>query len=203
MQKSKIDRLCPSRSQLAVLALLVLCAGIVSQRDRAAELLVLRDPPTLTDAAMVFGGDPGFERTEHAVQLYKKGLVGRLVLCGGEPGSGDHASSLAQHAIARGVPADKIVLEDRSKSTHESVVFVLPMLKSHKIQSLTLVTHPYHQRRVFLAARKSFGNEVKVFNSPADPSFWKPEGWWQSSGGVRIVLSEYGKLAYYLSRGWI
>ena len=203
MRKLKNDRHYPSRSQSLVLTLLVLCVGILSQSNRAAELLVLRDPPTRTDAALVFGGDPGYERTAHAVRLYKKGLVDRLVLCGGEPGGGDHASSLAKHAIATGVPADKLVLEDRSRSTHESVVFVLPILKSHKIRSLTLVTHPYHQRRAFLAARKSFGNQVTVFNSPAEPSFWKPEGWWRDSWSVRIVFSEYGKLAYYLSRGWI
>ncbi len=179
------------------------CIGVLAMSDLTSHALVLRDPPTRADAAMVFGGDPGYERTEHAVRLYKNGLVARLVLCGGEPGGGDHASSLAQHAIARGVPADKLVLEDRSRSTHESVVFVLPILKSHQIRSLTLVTHPYHQRRAFLAARKSFGNQVTVFNSPAEPSFWKPEGWWRNSFSARIVFSEYAKLAYYLGRGWI
>ncbi len=193
-----------SRRGLLLIFGLLLGMGLLAlQIDTPADLLVLRDPPTRTDAALVFGGDLGFERTQHAVRLYKKGLVSRLVLCGGEPGGGDHASSLAKHAIARGVPADKLVLEDRSRSTHESVVFVLPILKSHKIRSLTLVTHPYHQRRAFLAARKSFGDQVTVFNSPAEPSFWKPEGWWRDSRSVRIVFTEYGKLAYYLSRGWI
>ena len=171
--------------------------------ERPAEFLILQDPPTRSDAAMVFGGDPGYERTEHAVRLYQQGLVGRLILCGGQPGGGDHATSLMEHAVEKGLPGDRALLEDRSTSTHESVKFVTSILDSNKIRSVTLVTSPYHQRRVFLAARKSLGDEVTLINSPADPSFWTPEGWWRDPWSVKVVLSEYVKLAYYFAQGWV
>jgi uncharacterized SAM-binding protein YcdF (DUF218 family) len=172
-------------------------------RERPAELLVLRDPAVRTDAAMVFGGDPGYERTDHAAKLFRAGLVNMLIVCGGELGPGDSAQSLFERAEQLGVPSDKIVTEEKSTSTRESAVYTRPILEEHSVKSLTLVTSPYHQRRAFLSVRHSLCYEVKLVNSPAEPSFWSPRGWWKKWSSIRIVLMEYGKLAYYFVRGWI
>ena len=171
--------------------------------DLPARALVLRDPPIPTDAAIVFGGDPYYERTRHAVELFRKGFVKVLIVCGGEPGAGDSAKSLFEQAQKLGVPTDKILLEERSSSTRESIVFTKPILEEHSMKSITLVTSPYHQRRAFLTAKRGFPNEVKLVNSPAEQSFWSPRGWWRKWSSIRIVLTEYGKLAYYFVRGWI
>ena len=171
--------------------------------ERPAQLLILQDTPSPTDAAVVFSGDPGFERTEHAVRLYHQGLVDRVIFCGGQPGGGDHATSLLEWAVHKGLPPDRALLEQQSTSTRESVEFVAPILERNRIRSVTLVTSPYHQRRAFLAARKSLGDKVDLINSPADPSFWSPEGWWRDPWSAKIVISEYVKLTYYFARGWV
>ena len=192
-----------SRRGLLLLFALLLGMSLLSlQIDTPANLLVLRDPPTRTDAALVFGGDPGYERTEHAVRLYKKGLVSRLVLCGGEPGPGDHALSLMARAVELGVPRESLLLETKSTSTRETAQFASPLLRQHDINSLTLVTSPYHQRRAFLAMRRQLDGVVTLVNSPSD-SRWTPHGWWRSWWSFRIVFSEYGKMFYYFLHGWI
>jgi len=175
----------------------------LSQTFRLGDWLVLRDPPTRTDAALVLGGDPYYERTGHAVRLLKEGWVKRLIFCGGEPGPGDHAQSLMQHARELGAPDEAFLIEDRSHSTRESVEFARSILRENDIHSLTLVTSPFHQRRAFLAARKSFGAEVTIVNSPADPSVWKQDGWWRDWWSTKAVFFEYVKLAYYFCRGWV
>lgn len=184
------------------------CAGLLvslalSQTYRLGDWLVLKDPPTQTDAALVLGGDPYYERTGHAVRLLQEGLVTRLIFCGGEPGPGDHAVSLMQHAKELGAPDEALLIEDRSHSTRESVAFALPILQENGIRSLTLVTSPFHQRRTFLAARKSLGDDVMLVNSPADPSIWKQESWWRDWWSTKVVAMEYVKLAYYFARGWV
>ena len=199
----KCDPVTSHRKLPLVLTGLLGFLALLTQTYRLGDWLVLRDPPTRTDAALVLGGDPYFERTGHAVRLLKKGLVTRLIFCGGEPGPGDHALSLMQHARELGAPEESLLIEDRSHSTRESVEFALPLLQENRIRSLTLVTSPFHQRRTFLAARKSLGNEIRLINSPADPSFWKPDGWWRHWWSARIVLTEYVKLVYYFVRGWI
>jgi uncharacterized SAM-binding protein YcdF (DUF218 family) len=177
--------------------------GVIVLRDAPAKWLIPLDPPTTTDAALVFGGDPAYERTLHAARLFRDGQTQLLILCGGEPGPGDHATSLQKVAMKNGVPADKTVLEDQSTSTREAVVYSKPVLEAEGVRSLTLVTSPYHQRRAYWVAKRIFGNDVKLVNSPAEPSFWSPLGWWKTWSGIRIVLEEYGKLAYYFLRGWI
>jgi len=164
---------------------------------------VVRDLPAPTDIAIVFGGDPGFERTSHAARLFRDGLVEALMVCGGEPSPGDSALSLYEHAVRKGVPAEKIVMEDRSTSTRETVLFAKPILNDMGIKSVTLVTSPYHQRRAYLVARRILGDDVRIINSPAQPSFWRPDGWWKRWTSARIVLEEHEKLAYYFVRGWI
>ena len=199
----KCDPVTSHRKLPLVLTGLLGSLALFTQTYRLGDWLVLRDPPTRTDAALVLGGDPYFERTGHAVRLLKKGLVTRLIFCGGEPGPGDHALSLMQHARELGAPEESLLIEDRSHSTRESVEFALPLLQENRIRSLTLVTSPFHQRRTFLAARKSLGNEIRLINSPADPSFWTPEGWWRDWWSAKVVFTEYVKLAYYFVRGWI
>lgn len=197
-RRNRLNRLKP-----VVFLLSLLVFATLMWPDLPAEFLVVSDLPAHTDAALVFGGDPGFERTIHASNVLLSGLTDLLIFCGGEPGPGDHARSLQQVAMARGVPEEKTLIEGQSTSTYEAVVFAKPILEKRRIRSLTLVTSPYHQRRVSLAARRALGDEVELVNSPADPSFWSPEGWWKSRRDIRIVLTEYGKMAYYFLRGWI
>ena len=169
--------------------------------DEPARWLVVADPPGWADAAVVLAGDPDYERTKTAVRLLLTGQVGLLILTGGEPGPGDNATSLRDVALRAGVPAEKIRMEQVSRSTYGSMVAIRPILERERIRSVVVVTSPYHQRRAFWTARKTLRG-VEVLNRPADPAGWKPDGWWKTRWGRRIVLGEYGRIAYYILRGW-
>ena len=169
--------------------------------DEPARWLIVADPPRRADAAVVLAGDPDYERTKTAVRLLLDGQVGLLILTGGEPGPGDSATSLREVALRAGVPAEKIRIEQVSRSTYGSMVAIQPILERERIRSVVVVTSPYHQRRASWTARKTLRG-VEVLSHPADPAGWKPDGWWKTPWGRRIVLGEYGKLAYYILRGW-
>ena len=124
-----------------------------------------------------------------------------LILTGGEPGPGDSAESLRQVALGLGVPPDAIRMEQVSRSTHESMLAVRPILEQEGVRTLAVVTSPYHQRRAVWAARRTLPG-VEIVSSPADPASWRPAGWWKTPWNRRIVLGEYAKLAYYILRGW-
>jgi uncharacterized SAM-binding protein YcdF (DUF218 family) len=183
----------------AAAALLALAAVFI---DAPAQWLVLRDPPAAADAALVLAGDPDYERTRSAAGLLLRGEVRLLLLTGGEPGAGDSAESLRRVALALGVPPDRIRMEQISHSTHEAMVAVRPLVDRDGIRSLGVVTSPYHQRRATWTARRILAH-VRVISRPADPSSWRPQGWWKTRRGRRIVLGEYAKLVYYGLRGWI
>src|SRR5205085_11282027 len=99
-------------------------AALVLGRDLPARCLVVEDPPGPADAIVVMAGDPGYERTTAAARLMRAGGAPILVLTGGEPGPGDSAESLRARAIELGVPAERIRVEARSRSTRGAVLAV-------------------------------------------------------------------------------
>ena len=182
-------------------AVAVLLALVAVFADEPARWLIVADPPRWADAAVVLAGDPDYERTKTAVRLLLEGEVGLLILTGGEPGPGDSATSLRDVALRAGVPAERIRMEQVSRSTRGSMEAIRPILEQERIRSVVVVTSPYHQRRAWWTARKTLRG-VEVLSRPAEPAGWRPEGWWKTRWGRRIVFGEYARLAYYVIRGW-
>ena len=169
--------------------------------DEPAFYLIARDPPRPADAVLVLAGDPDYERTKTGARLVLAGEARLLIVTGGEPGPGDSAASLRDVALRLGVPPDVIRMEQVSRSTHESLVAVREILARENVRRVAVVTSPYHQRRALWAARRTLLG-VEIVSRPAEPSGWRPAGWWKSRFNRRIVLGEYAKLAYYILRGW-
>jgi uncharacterized SAM-binding protein YcdF (DUF218 family) len=188
-----------SRTTATLVATALALAAVFA--DEPARWLVVEDPPRQADAAVVLAGDPDYERTKTAARLLLDGEVRLLIVTGGEPGPGDSALSLRAVAIRAGVPPEKIRMEQVSHGTHGSMEAIREILAQEGIRSLAVVTSPYHQRRAVWAARRTLPG-VAIVSRPADPSGWKPAGWWKTRWSRRIVFGEYAKLAYYVLRGW-
>src|SRR5438105_15136019 len=139
-----------------------------------------RDERRPADAIVVLGAaeydgrpSPVFRaRLDHAVSLYQAGLAPFLVVTGGK-GSGHRTTEAAvarQFAIDRGVPSDAILVEDRGRTTLESVRSVGDMLRSRGLRDALFVSDRAHMLRVLRMARDqgltSFGSPTTT--SPID-----------------------------------
>ena len=185
----------------ASLLAFVLATGLVVS-DWPARWLLIADDGLSADAAVVLAGDRDYERTITASALVRSGRVRLLIVTGGAPGPGDGAASLRDEALRHGVPADRIRMETASHSTRESLVAVRRILREEDVRRVVLVTSPYHQRRTLLCARRALPG-IAFSSRAASPSFWSPRRWWRTRDSVRIVLTEYAKLVYYVCRGWV
>ena len=114
------------------------------------------------DAALVLGAaadgvapSPVFEeRLRHAVDLYHRSRVSRLILTGGR-GPGDALSEAEvgrDWAIANGVPADVILTETESRTTKQNLVNALPLIEANHVGKILLVSDPLHMRRAMWMA---------------------------------------------------
>jgi uncharacterized SAM-binding protein YcdF (DUF218 family) len=78
------------------------------------------------------------------------------------------AEIFAEHAIARGVPADKIMLETQSTNIGENVRFTSEMLRAHDplVNSITMVSKPSTERRMFATCQKLWPGMRVFYTSP-------------------------------------
>lgn len=111
----------------------------------------------------------GADRVTHSVQLYKLGIIKKILVSGG---SGRlisiderEADDIANALILMGVPAEDIVIENQSKNTHESAVAVKKILiERTDSKYCLLITSGYHMRRS-IACFKKVGLDFDSFTT--------------------------------------
>ncbi|ALI97687.1 YdcF family protein [Rufibacter tibetensis] len=112
----------------------------------------------------------GPERILDAIQLYKMGKLRKIIISGGSGAlkqvQKTEASNLQQTALYAGVPAEDILLEERSRNTRENAQYTKELLQRHpELQKRLLITSAFHMRRA-QGCFKKVGLEFDTF--PAD-----------------------------------
>ncbi len=93
-------------------------------------------------------------RTRHAATLWHRGEVAWLIPCGGLGRHGPtEAEAMRDLLLADGVPPEAIRLEDRSRNTHENILFAKPILDALGARESVIVTDRTHAPRARLIAR--------------------------------------------------
>ncbi|MGV3561337.1 YdcF family protein [Larkinella arboricola] len=93
------------------------------------------------------------DRVAQALLLYKSGQIQKILISGGIGGIirrdvGDEGQLSRQFLLTAGVPAQDIVLENRSRNTYENARFSAPILqKTFKDYEYVLITSAWHMRR--------------------------------------------------------
>ncbi len=135
-------------------------------------------------------------RLDHAVDLVLTGAYPYLVVTGGKL-AGDRTTEAAvarAYALARGVPDDRILVEDAGRTTLESLRAVAPMLRAKGIDDAVFVSDPPHMFRVLRMARDlgltAWGSPTPTSRIAADPARL-----------VGAYIHELGALAIYLTIG--
>jgi len=155
-----------------ILALLAFVASFITvlvtaQLDerRAADAIVVL-------GAAQYNGRPSpvlQSRLDHALKLYRQKLAPIVVVTGGV-GEGDRESEAAvgkRYLAARGVPAREIVIRPKGHSTHESMDDVADWARQAKMDTLLLVSDPFHLARLKVEAYRI---HLAAFVSPTRTS---------------------------------
>ncbi|MFJ9074269.1 YdcF family protein [Streptomyces sp. NPDC102278] len=110
----------------------------------------------------------------HTAQLARGGPAPLLLPSGGK-GSNEkvaEARAMADWLIAEGVPAEHVVLEDRSRTTEENLAFSRTIMEQAKADyRCVVVTNNFHAFRAAMMARKA-GVNGQVLGSPTAAYFW-------------------------------
>lgn len=161
-------------------AILLVVAGIT-----AVDIYTfsLEDDVQLADVAIVLGAGtmgnqppPVFaERINHAIELYKAGIVKKLLMTGGRGANGHSEGWVAQnYAVARGVKPEDILIEEVSRTTYENLVEAQKLMKHYDFANALIVSDPLHMRRSMVMAS---GLGIDAHSSPTPTTLYRS---WQT-----------------------
>ena len=120
------------------------------------------DHAAQADCAIVLGAaaygtqpSPVFEeRIRHAIELYRTGLVAKIIFTGGCGTGAEHAESevAAAYAERAGVPPTDVFTERRSRTTQQNLAEAKLLMDAHGLRTAVLVSDPLHMRRAMWMA---------------------------------------------------
>ena len=147
-------------------------------------------------------------RVDEACRLWREGFFRWAIVSGGvTPGSDlSECAIIAEAIIARGIPAEKILREDRAKNTGENVIFSLPIIDAAlglaNIRSVICLGNTWTARRYPMTLHRHWP-EVEKMLVTVD-SFATPRALWHTDVEfARRMLREWAKIEPYKARGFI
>lgn len=104
------------------------------------------------------------ERINHAIELYRRGKVRKLIFTGGQgsPNEPSETDAARTYAVANGIPAQDILVEQKSHTTYENLVNAKQLADANSLKTVLLVSDPMHMRRAMTMA-----NDIGLQASPS------------------------------------
>ena len=178
--------------------------------EEITKYIFLEDTDQKGDLAFVFGTwDVWHESLQKAAQLYKTGLVPKVLVSSGvNPVTGVIEGDLMASDLEKlGVPKVDILIENKSTNTLENVLFSKDIIDNElglkNIKTIVGIVKNYHARRALMTLRKHLpeDTELKTAAYVSDEYPFRKDNWHKTEGGARIVLEEVEKIKTYLAQG--
>ena len=190
-----------STINLMLISVMAGCAGLryVGVFPDASEDIAQNEQSA--DAIVVMGGEGGrYTRTEHAIELYNRGLAPIVVFSGGtllSAGIACTSTELSVGAAERlGLPAEAVLLAGEAQSTWDEVNNLANLAEERDWYSLILVTDRFHTRRALRTLQSVMPNLSITASAPAD-SRYEARRWWDNEHSLVFVMNELLKLGFY------
>lgn len=148
------------------------------------------------DAIVAVSGGNTSLRAAEAITLYKNGWAKYLVFSGAaqDTTSPSNATVMKDQALAAGIPASVIIVENASRNTRQNAQNTSKLFTERAISKVIVVTSPYHQRRAGLEFQSTVSQSITIKNHPVSndpdwPWYWwaTPRGWWLAIGEVAKI----------------
>jgi uncharacterized SAM-binding protein YcdF (DUF218 family) len=153
-------------------------------------------PPRNADGIVVFTG--GSSRVSDALDLLSAGYGRRLLISGVHPTNGysniQRSLPDSERLLACCVDLDHSAVNTRSNATETR-----RWATERGFHSLIVVTSNYHMPRAIVELSHAMpGIDLVPFAVVGDK--WREEPWWTSGAALRLLLSEYAKYLFALTR---
>jgi len=147
---------------------------------------------------------------EYAADLFLQGFAPYIVFSGGLGSltasifKKSEAEIFADIAIAKGVPKDKIIIENKSTNTGENVRFTKEILKQRGLDFnfFILVQKPYMERRTYATFKKIWPEKEFIVTSPQINFVNYPNNEITKERVINIMVGDLQRIKVYPERGF-
>ena len=188
---------------LAAVAAVLLWATHGWWLEEVGRYLVIDQQPVHSDAVVAIAGQN--RRRDYAVSLYQRGLAERLVFnvsdttyYFGQPI--DPVTSVLEDLEAHGIDRKVAIINRDVSSTMHDAAATLQTAGQYGLDSLIIVSSPFHMRRVKFSFQRVFagsGIYLTYCCVPLEAEKIELERWWTREREFVKVVNEYLKLLYY------
>jgi uncharacterized SAM-binding protein YcdF (DUF218 family) len=143
----------------------------------------------------------GADRVVHTVDLYKRGIIKKILVSGGEGrlihSGRREADDVFKAMKLMGVDTVDIIVENESRNTYESAVNVKAMMGENADGQLLLITSAFHLRRSRACFRKA-GIQAEIFSTDfySHPRYFDP-------GSLLVPKAEALAVWHKLFKEWM
>lgn len=146
---------------------------------------------------------------ERGAELFLQGWAPWILFSGGrgrltEDWEETEARVFARIAQSRGVPEEKILIEDRSTNTGENVLHARALLRRHDLdpQRVLVVQKPYMERRAYATVKQQWQEVEVIVTSPQIPFDAYPTDEIPIEEIISIMLGDLQRIPIYAERGF-
>ncbi|MCE9507838.1 MAG: YdcF family protein [Alphaproteobacteria bacterium] len=172
------------------------------------DYMLVETPLARADVCLVFGNPHADHLAAQAAELYHRGYFSLIVVSGGVATDDGRleAHRMRDVLLARGVPAEIIMVEDKARNCGENVVYSMALLDEKKglanIGSVLAIGHVHASRRFLMTLERHWPQVAKMF--VGGNCFGVPKELWHTHSEFRAkVLSEFDKIPDYKAKGFI
>jgi uncharacterized SAM-binding protein YcdF (DUF218 family) len=147
---------------------------------------------------------------ERVAELYHQAWAPLVIMSGGlgnftqEIWTESEADKFAKIAIEKGVPAEAILIENKSTNTGENILFTQKLLKEKGLnpQSFIVVQKPYMERRSYATFKKHWPDKKLMVTSPQISFETYPTAEIPLERVIHIMVGDLQRIKYYPEKGF-
>lgn len=147
---------------------------------------------------------------ERAAELYLQGWAPLVIMSGGlgnftqEMWTESEADKFAAIAVQKGVPADAILIENKSTNTGENILFTQQLLQQKGLtpQNFIVVQKPYMERRSFATFKKHWPDKNLLVTSPQISFDEYPTDEIPLDKVINIMIGDLQRIRLYPAKGF-
>ena len=147
---------------------------------------------------------------DRTAELYLQGWAPLVIMSGGlgnftqDMWTEKEADRFAAVAISKGVPADKIFIENQSTNTGENILFTQRLLKEKGLDpaSFIVVQKPYMERRSYATFKKHWPHKNLLVTSPQIAFQDYPNDEIPLERVINIMVGDLQRIKIYPEKGF-